>query len=115
MERRTFRISVFAMSFDRNTGDGARLPGLGNGNLKGAMRANASRKMSWPRKRRGEGRRQYVGMFVKGRPDGKGTYTWENGARLEGTFKNGRADGPAFTLVNGARYEGESQMESCRD
>ena len=35
----------------------------------------------------------YVGYFVKGRPDGKGTYTWANGARLEGSFKGGKADG----------------------
>src|SRR6185437_4255295 len=36
----------------------------------------------------------YVGNFVKGRLDGKGVYTWENGARLDGTFKAGKADGP---------------------
>ena len=49
----------------------------------------------------------YVGDFVKGRPDGKGTYTWANGARLEGTFKAGKADGPAvYVSANGVRYEG---------
>src|ERR687883_1249194 len=49
----------------------------------------------------------YVGMFVKGRPDGKGTYTWQNGARLEGTFKQGKANGPGvYVSANGVRYEG---------
>ena len=36
----------------------------------------------------------YVGDFVKGRPTGKGVYTWENGARLDGSFKEGKAHGP---------------------
>ena len=42
---------------------------------------------------RGEakGADRYVGTFVKGRPEGKGTYIWESGARLEGTFKGGKA------------------------
>jgi hypothetical protein len=50
----------------------------------------------------------YVGYFVKGRPDGKGTYTWENGARLEGTFKGGKAHGPGvYTSPKGVRYEAQ--------
>ena len=50
----------------------------------------------------------YVGSFVKGRPDGKGTYTWESGARLEGNFKNGKAAGPGIYISsNGVRYEGD--------
>jgi hypothetical protein len=50
----------------------------------------------------------YVGDFVNGWPEGKGTYTWENGARLEGTFKKGRADGPGvYVSAKGVRYEGE--------
>ena len=49
----------------------------------------------------------YVGHFVRGRPDGKGIYTWENGARLEGSFKNGKANGPGvFVSSKGVRYEG---------
>jgi hypothetical protein len=48
-----------------------------------------------------EGRSQetdtYVGDFVKGRPTGKGVYTWENGARLDGSFKEGKAHGPGST------------------
>src|SRR5947208_12549569 len=38
---------------------------------------------------------RYVGYFAKGKPDGKGTYTWANGARLDGNFKDGKAHGPA--------------------
>jgi hypothetical protein len=57
-----------------------------------------------------KGADMYVGMFVDGHPDGKGVYTWENGARLEGTFKVGKAHGPGFYVsAKGARYEGPFQ------
>lgn len=50
----------------------------------------------------------YVGTFVNGWPEGKGVYTWENGAHLEGTFKRGKADGPGvYVSAKGVRYEGE--------
>jgi len=50
----------------------------------------------------------YIGSFVKGKPDGKGTYTWENGARLDGYFKEGKAHGAGtFTSATGVRYDGE--------
>ena len=50
----------------------------------------------------------YVGEFVKGRPAGKGVYTWENGARLDGYFKIGKAHGPGvYVSAKGARYEGQ--------
>lgn len=50
----------------------------------------------------------YVGEFVKGRPTGKGVYTWENGARLDGSFKEGKAHGPGiYVSAKGARYEGQ--------
>jgi hypothetical protein len=49
---------------------------------------------------------RYVGMFVQGYPEGKGVYTWENGARLDGIFKAGKADGPGvYISARGARYE----------
>lgn len=49
----------------------------------------------------------YVGDFVNGWPEGKGTYTWENGARLEGAFKRGRANGPGvYVSAKGVRYDG---------
>jgi hypothetical protein len=51
---------------------------------------------------------RYVGYFAKGKPDGKGTYTWANGARLEGTFKSGKAHGAGvYISPKGARYEGQ--------
>ena len=50
----------------------------------------------------------YIGSFAKGRPDGKGTYTWENGARLEGSFRSGKAQGAGvYTSAKGVRYEGQ--------
>ena len=49
----------------------------------------------------------YVGHFVQGKPDGKGVYTWENGARLDGTFTNGKANGPGvYWSAKGVRYDG---------
>jgi MORN repeat len=59
---------------------------------------------------RGEakGADSYVGNFVKGRPEGKGVYTWENGARLDGSFKVGKAHGPGvYISAKGVRYEGQ--------
>ncbi|MGJ8658736.1 MAG: hypothetical protein ACSHWV_02710 [Cellulophaga fucicola] len=35
----------------------------------------------------------YAGEFKKGWPDGKGTYTWENGNSFEGFFKKGNKEG----------------------
>jgi len=58
---------------------------------------------------RGEatGADSYVGSFLKGRPDGKGLYTWENGAKLEGIFKAGKANGPGLYIsAKGVRYDG---------
>ena len=50
----------------------------------------------------------YVGDFVKGRPDGKGVYTWQNGAQLDGSFKAGRAHGAGtYVSAKGVRYEGQ--------
>jgi MORN repeat len=49
----------------------------------------------------------YVGYFAKGRPDGKGIYTWESGARLDGSFKEGKAHGPAVYVSKGVRYEAQ--------
>jgi hypothetical protein len=51
---------------------------------------------------------RYVGYFAQGKPDGKGAYTWANGARLEGTFKNGKAHGAGvYISPKGVRYEGQ--------
>jgi hypothetical protein len=54
-----------------------------------------------------KGADSYVGTFVNGWPEGKGVYTWENGARLRGSFKHGKADGPGvYVSASGVRYEG---------
>ena len=50
----------------------------------------------------------YVGDFAKGRADGKGVYTWQSGARLDGNFKEGKAHGPGvYVSAKGVRYEGQ--------
>ena len=50
---------------------------------------------------------RYVGYFAQGKPDGKGTYTWANGARLDGNFKDGKAHGTGvYVSAKGVRYEG---------
>jgi len=50
----------------------------------------------------------YVGDFVKGRPEGKGIYKWENGAHLDGSFKVGKAHGQGvYVSAKGMRYEGQ--------
>ncbi len=62
---------------------------------------------------RGEARGadSYEGQFVKGRPEGRGTYAWENGARLEGSFKEGKAHGAGvYVSAAGVRYEGPFVM-----
>jgi hypothetical protein len=35
----------------------------------------------------------YKGEFVKGLPDGKGTYIWKNGATYDGEWNKGMRDG----------------------
>jgi len=50
----------------------------------------------------------YIGEFMQGMPDGKGVYTWENGARLTGSFKEGKAHGAGtFVSAQGVRYQGD--------
>lgn len=55
-----------------------------------------------------KGADSYVGTFVNGWPEGKGSYVWENGAKLEGTFKRGVANGQGtYVSAKGVRYEGD--------
>jgi hypothetical protein len=55
-----------------------------------------------------KGADMYVGNFAKGKPDGKGVYTWASGARLDGSFKEGKAHGPGvYVSAKGVPYEGE--------
>jgi hypothetical protein len=82
---------------------------LGNGYLRGSYEGDCEEKNEIAHGQgEAKGADTYVGSFVKGRPDGKGTYTWENGARLEGTFKGGKANGPGvYVSAKGVRYEGD--------
>jgi hypothetical protein len=82
---------------------------LGNGYLRGSYEGDCEEKSELAH---GQGEARgvdtYVGSFVKGRPDGNGTYTWENGARLTGRFKDGKAQGAGvYVSARGVRYEGE--------
>jgi MORN repeat protein len=81
---------------------------LGNGYLRGSYEGECYEKDELAHGQgEAKGADTYVGTFVKGRPDGKGVYTWEKGGRLEGTFKAGKANGPGvYVAANGARYEG---------
>jgi len=59
-------------------------------------------------KGKAKGADKYAGDFAKGRPHGKGIYTWQSGAHLEGNFNEGKAHGPGiYVSAKGARYEGE--------
>jgi hypothetical protein len=82
---------------------------LDNGYLRGSYEGDCEEKNELAHGQgEAKGADSYVGTFVKGKPDGKGTYTWENGARLEGTFKAGMANGPGvYVSAKGVRYEGD--------
>ena len=65
-----------------------------------------------------KGANSYDGNFVKGKPDGKGIYQWEDGSRLDGNFKDGKAHGNGvYVSAKGARYEGRfvnGKLESMK-
>jgi hypothetical protein len=109
MKRRALQLTCFAASLAIAA---PALPHdcrvLGNGYLRGSYEGDCEEKNELAHGHgEAKGADSYVGTFVKGRPDGKGTYTWENGARLEGTFKGGKANGPGvYVAANGVRYEG---------
>ena len=53
-----------------------------------------------------EGR--YVGEFLNGLKDGKGTFYWNDGDRYEGDFKNDKKEGKGIFYYNsGNKYEGD--------
>lgn len=81
---------------------------LGNGYLRGYYEGDCEEKNEIAHGQgEAKGADSYVGAFIKGRPEGKGIYTWENGAKLEGTFKAGKAQGTGtYTSAKGTRYEG---------
>jgi len=82
---------------------------LGNGYLRGSYEGDCEDKDELAHGQgMAKGADSYVGGFAKGRPDGKGVYTWESGARLDGTFRNGNAHGPGvYVSASGVRYEGD--------
>ncbi len=50
---------------------------------------------------------RYEGVMFKGRPHGKGSVTWANGARYEGDFVYGKPHGRGtYAWANGGRYDG---------
>ncbi len=68
-----------------------------------------------------QGQDRYDGQFVKGVPEGKGTYTWEGGSFYEGQWKNGMRDGKGKMVTGdttitgywkGNRYVGEELISS---
>jgi hypothetical protein len=79
-----------------------------NGYLRGSYDGGCNEKIEMAQGRgEAKGADSYVGDFVDGRLDGKGVYTWENGARLEGTFKADKAEGAGlYVSAKGVRYEG---------
>ena len=110
MKRRSLHLISFAVSLavaPPALGHDCRV--LGNGYLRGSYEGDCYEKDELADGQGvAKGADTYVGTFVKGRPDGKGTYTWENGARLEGTFKGGKAQGPGvYVSATGVRYEGD--------
>lgn len=66
---------------------------------------------------------KYEGHFFKGKPDGKGTYTWADGSYYEGNWKNGMKEGEG-KIVRGDSvitgfwkadvYKGKKQMPAYR-
>ena len=79
-----------------------------NGYLRGSYEGGCNEKIEMAQGHgEAKGADAYVGNFVNGRLDGAGVYTWENGARLEGTFKADKAEGPGvYVSAKGVRYEG---------
>ena len=49
----------------------------------------------------------YKGEFVKGLPEGQGTYIWKNGATYEGKWRKGMRDGEGIYIH---KYEGRDSV-----
>ena len=50
---------------------------------------------------------RYEGDYVKGKTNGKGVYSYENGDRYEGEFIDGKKQGKGIFTAKGFRYEGD--------
>jgi hypothetical protein len=68
-----------------------------------------------------QGKDRYEGQFIKGVPDGRGTYTWADGAFYEGQWRNGLKDGKGRLVIGDSiltgfwrdnRYMGEELIAS---
>jgi len=79
-----------------------------NGYLRGSYEGGCNEKIEMAQGHgEAKGADTYIGNFVQGRLDGAGVYTWENGARLEGSFKADKAEGAGvYVSAKGVRYEG---------
>jgi hypothetical protein len=108
MKRHALRAIVFALSSVIAAPALSHDCSVKNGYLRGSYEGDCDDSETAHGHGEAKGADTYVGEFVNGWPEGKGTYTWENGARLEGTFKKGVANGPAvYISAKGVRYEGE--------
>ncbi len=110
MKRRALQLVCFAISL------AATAPALthdcrvqGNSYLRGTYEGDCDESTEAPHGQgEARGADTYIGNFVKGKPDGKGTYTWQNGASLDGLFKEGKAHGAGvYVSPKGIRYEGK--------
>ena len=98
-------VSAFAFAIGPAFAHECRI--LGNSYLRGSYEGDCEEKNEIAHGQgEAKGADTYVGGFVKGRPEGKGVYIWENGAKLEGMFKAGKAQGPGtYTSAKGGRYD----------
>jgi len=58
---------------------------------------------------------RYEGDFRDGKFDGRGVYTFADGDRYEGEVRDGRANGRGVATLHGDRYEGEWRDGCFRD
>ena len=51
---------------------------------------------------------KYVGEYKDGQKDGKGTLTYPDGSKIDGEWKNSKPNGQGtFTYADGSKYVGE--------
>jgi hypothetical protein len=59
----------------------------------------------------GRGSDKYYGQFIKGLPDGKGTYTWADGTYYEGQWKDGMKEGKGKMVYADSTVTGYWKMD----